>query len=47
MTTDEIRERFLAFFEGRDHERLPSAPLIPRNDPSTLLISAATSRSVS
>ena len=29
MTTDEIRERFLAFFEERDHRRLPSAPLIP------------------
>jgi alanyl-tRNA synthetase len=40
MTSDEIRERFLAFFESRDHRRQPSAPLIPRNDPSTLLISA-------
>jgi alanyl-tRNA synthetase len=40
MTTDEIREKFLSFFESRDHLRLPSAPLVPRNDPSTLLISA-------
>jgi alanyl-tRNA synthetase len=40
MTTDEIRERFLSYFEERDHVRLPSAPLVPRNDPSTLLISA-------
>src|SRR3954447_3529175 len=40
MTSDEIRERFLAFFEERDPLRLPSAPLVPRNDPSTLLISA-------
>jgi alanyl-tRNA synthetase len=41
MTSDEIRERFLAFFESRDHRRLPSAPLVPtRHDPSTLLISA-------
>jgi alanyl-tRNA synthetase len=40
MTTDEIRERFLSYFEERDHLRLPSAPLVPRNDPSTLLISA-------
>jgi alanyl-tRNA synthetase len=39
-STDEIREQFLAFFEARDHRRLPSAPLVPRNDPSTLLISA-------
>jgi alanyl-tRNA synthetase len=40
VTSDEIRERFLSFFEERDHLRLPSAPLVPRNDPSTLLISA-------
>ena len=41
MTTDEIRSRFLEFFEARDHRRLPSAPLVPTQyDPSTLLISA-------
>jgi alanyl-tRNA synthetase len=40
MTSDEIRERFESFFEARDHVRLPSFPLVPRNDPSTLLISA-------
>src|SRR5918911_3634787 len=40
MSSDEIRERFLAFFAERDHLRLPSASLVPRNDPSTLLISA-------
>ena len=40
MTSDEIRERFLSYFEERGHRRLPSAPLVPRNDPSTLLISA-------
>ncbi|HYH91469.1 MAG TPA: alanine--tRNA ligase-related protein, partial [Solirubrobacteraceae bacterium] len=40
MTSDEIREQFQSFFEARDHRRQPSASLIPRNDPSTLLISA-------
>jgi alanyl-tRNA synthetase len=40
MTSDEIRERFLSYFAERGHERLPSAPLVPRNDPSTLFISA-------
>ncbi len=40
MTSDEIRESFQSFFEARDHKRQPSASLIPRNDPSTLLISA-------
>ena len=40
MTSDEIRERFLAYFAERGHTRMPSAPLVPRSDPSTLLISA-------
>jgi alanyl-tRNA synthetase len=40
MTSDEIRERYLSYFAERGHHRLPSAPLVPRNDPSTLLISA-------
>ena len=38
MTSDEIRERFLAFFEERGHLRLPSASLVPAaNDTSTLM----------
>jgi alanyl-tRNA synthetase len=28
MTSDEIRERFLSFFESRDHRRLASASLV-------------------
>jgi alanyl-tRNA synthetase len=41
MKTDDIRTRFLEFFESRDHRRLPSASLVPTQyDPSTLLISA-------
>ena len=41
MTSDEIRQRYLEFFESRDHKRLPSASLVPTAyDPSTLLISA-------
>jgi alanyl-tRNA synthetase len=41
MTTDELREQFLAYFEAREHRRLPSASLVPtQHDPSTLLISA-------
>ncbi len=37
MTSDEIRRTFLAFFEERDHRRLPSASLIPAElDPSAL-----------
>jgi alanyl-tRNA synthetase len=38
MTSDEIRERFLAFFEERGHLRIPSASLVPSaNDASALL----------
>jgi alanyl-tRNA synthetase len=40
MTGNEIRTRFLEFFASRDHLILPSAPLIPERDPTTLLISA-------
>jgi len=40
MTGNEIRTRFLEFFASRDHLVLPSAPLIPERDPTTLLISA-------
>ncbi len=37
MTSDQIRETFLSFFEERDHRRLPSASLIPaEHDPSAL-----------
>src|SRR3954452_15489486 len=42
MTSDEIRERYLSFFESRDHRRLPSASLVPaEHDPSGLLTTAA------
>ncbi|HTA11815.1 MAG TPA: alanine--tRNA ligase [Solirubrobacteraceae bacterium] len=38
MTTDEIRERYLSFFEERGHRRVPSASLVPSaHDPSALL----------
>jgi alanyl-tRNA synthetase len=38
VRTDEIRERYLAFFEERGHKRIPSASLVPSaHDPSALL----------
>ncbi len=37
---NEIRERYLKFFESKDHLRLPSFSLVPHNDPSILLINA-------
>src|SRR3989440_1365318 len=41
MSSDELRETFLSFFEARDHRRLPSASLVPATyDPSVLLTTA-------
>ncbi|MBQ3053821.1 MAG: alanine--tRNA ligase [Clostridia bacterium] len=37
---NEIRERYLSFFEGKGHLRMPSFSLVPQNDPSLLLINA-------
>ena len=37
---NELREMFLSFFETKGHLRLPSFPLIPKDDPSLLLIPA-------
>ena len=36
MTTNELRQKYLDFFESKKHEILPSASLIPENDPTTL-----------
>lgn len=36
MTINEIRAKYLAFFEARGHTIIPSASLVPQNDPTTL-----------
>src|ERR671921_659371 len=40
MQSNEIRRRFLYFFEQRGHRVYPSASLIPHNDPTVLLTTA-------
>ena len=40
MTGNELRESFLKFFASKGHEILPSASLIPLNDPSILWTAA-------
>ncbi len=36
MTPDQLRQAYLDFFAKRDHEVIPSAPLVPEEDPTTL-----------
>jgi len=40
MTSNELREEFLAFFNKRGHEVVPSSPLVPGNDPTLLFTNA-------
>ena len=40
LGVNEIREEFLKLFDSKDHLRLPSFPLVPRNDNSLLLINS-------
>jgi alanyl-tRNA synthetase len=40
MTSDQIRELFLKFFEEKGHKIIPSSSLVPHGDPTLLLTSA-------
>ncbi len=40
MKSDEIRSRFLRFFERNGHTIVPSSPLVPGNDPTLLFTNA-------
>jgi alanyl-tRNA synthetase len=40
MTANDIRTKYLQFFEARGHHVIPSSPLVPENDPTTLFTSS-------
>jgi len=40
MTTKELKEKYLRFFEEKGHKVIPNASLIPENDPTVLFTTA-------
>ena len=40
MNAKQLRETYLQFFEEFGHKRIPSAPLLPENDPTVLFTTA-------
>ncbi len=40
MKTEEIRDRFLDYFKGKDHNIVLSSPLVPKGDPTLLFTNA-------
>lgn len=40
MKVSDVRARFLAFYKERGHAIIPSAPIVPGNDPTTLFTSS-------
>ena len=41
---NELREKYLSFFESKGHLRMPSFSLVPQGDKSLLLINAGMAR---
>lgn len=39
-STNDIRRSFLDYFEGQGHARVPSAPLVPHNDPTLMFVNS-------
>lgn len=40
MKSSDIRRKYIEFFKARGHAEIPSAPLVPENDPTTLFTSS-------
>ncbi len=40
LTTDQLRQSYLDFFQSKGHAIIPGAPLVPENDPTVLFTTA-------
>ena len=40
LTANELRAMFLKFFQDKGHQLIPSASVIPENDPTVLFTTA-------
>ena len=40
ISSKELRQKYIDFFAGRGHTIIPSACVLPENDPSTLFVTA-------
>lgn len=40
LTYKEIRNKYIEFFKSKEHKEIPSAPLVPEDDPSVLFVNA-------
>ena len=40
LSSQEIRSKFLKFYNDRGHKIIPSAPIVSKNDPSTLFVNS-------
>jgi alanyl-tRNA synthetase len=40
LSYKEIRDRYIEYFKKNNHQEIPSAPLVPENDPSVLFVNA-------
>ncbi|MFH1407741.1 MAG: alanine--tRNA ligase [Patescibacteria group bacterium] len=40
VTVSEVREKYINFFVGKNHKIIPPAPIVPKDDPTTLFTSS-------
>lgn len=40
MKTSQVRKKYIEYFKNKNHTHIPSSPLVPINDPSTLFVSS-------